>query len=416
LTTLIAGVDDPGAKSFFDGTHRAVAPEETLERIGPLMRGMGITRLANITGLDRIGIPVATACRPNSRGLAVSQGKGLDLPTAKASALMESVESYHAERIELPLRLGSSTELSRSLRLCDVTKLALTLRSTFDPNRPLLWIEGYDLLQQQPAWVPYEIVDTNYTFPLVTGAGCFQATTNGLASGNHVLEAVSHALCEVIERDAVALWYAGSESARRTRRIDVSTIDSQPAIDVLTRLERHGFDVGVWNLTTDVGVPSVLATIVERPGFSARPPYAVHGSGCHPTRDVALIRALLEALQSRLTFIVGSRDDNYREDYERLFNSKTTRAVRAEIGEAPPTVNFVDLPNFQSETFEDDVRHEIRSLQQAGIEQSIVIDLTRADLGIPVVRVVVPGLEGVSTQPDYVAGARARASMGAGSS
>lgn len=416
MTTLIPGVDGPGVKRFFDGTHRAVAPEETLARISPLMRGMGITRVANITGLDRIGIPVATACRPNSRGLAVSQGKGLDLPAAKVSALMESVESYHAERIELPLRLGSYVELSRSHRLCDVTKLALTVRSTFDPNRPLLWIEGYDLLQQEPAWVPYEIVDTNYTFPLVTGAGCFQATTNGLASGNHVLEAVSHALCEVIERDAVAMWNAGIESVRRTHRIDLITIDSQPAIDVLRRLEQHGIDVGVWDLTTDVGVPCVLATIVERPGFSARPPYAVHGSGCHPTRDVALLRALLEALQSRLTFIVGSRDDNFREDYERLFDSKTTRAVWAEIDEVQSMIDFVDLPNFQAETFQDDVRHEIGSLQQAGIEQSIVIDLTRADVGIPVVRVVVPGLEGVSTQPDYVAGGRARASMGVGRS
>jgi ribosomal protein S12 methylthiotransferase accessory factor len=412
LKPLIAGVDDPGAKRFFRGTHRAVAPDDTLARVGPLMRGMGITRLADITGLDRIGVPVATACRPNSRGLAVAQGKGLDLSAAKASALMESVESYHAERIELPLRLGSYAELRQSHRLCDVSKLALTVGSAYHPNRPLLWIEGHDLMQQEPVWVPYEVVETSYAFPLAAAGGCFQATTNGLASGNHLLEAVSHALCEAVERDAVAIWNARGAGRRGSHRIDLGSIDCEPATDVLARLEQHGIDVGVWDLTTDVGLPCVLATIVEPPGFSARPAYAVHGSGCHPSRGVALVRALLEALQSRLTFIVGSRDDNFREDYERLFDSERTRALRADI-ERPPTMAFGGLPDFQSETFEDDVRHELRCLQQAGIEHAVAVDLTRADVGVPVVRVVVPGLEGVSTHPDYVPGSRARAAMDA---
>jgi len=60
------------------------------------MSRMGITRLGNITGLDRIGIPVAVAVRPNSRSVSVSQGKGLELAQAMASALMEACEGFHA--------------------------------------------------------------------------------------------------------------------------------------------------------------------------------------------------------------------------------------------------------------------------------------------------------------------------------
>ncbi len=99
------------SKGHTSGTHRLMAPRETMERLRPLLPRMGITRLANVTGLDQIGIPVVMACRPNSRSLAVSQGKGMDLDAAKVSAAMESIENYHAERIALPLQLATYREL-----------------------------------------------------------------------------------------------------------------------------------------------------------------------------------------------------------------------------------------------------------------------------------------------------------------
>src|SRR5260370_41920527 len=98
-------------KKYRAGTHRLVPPEETLDRIGRFFPAMGITRVADVTGLDTIGIPVVLVYRPNSRSLVVSQGKGLDLVAAKASGVMESVEAYMAERIVLPLVLGSFNDL-----------------------------------------------------------------------------------------------------------------------------------------------------------------------------------------------------------------------------------------------------------------------------------------------------------------
>src|SRR5580700_11508074 len=104
-------VEQPLPKRFRRGTHRTTAPEETLARVRPYAARMGITRLGNITGLDRIGIPVAIAVRPNSRSASVSQGKGLDLPQAMASALMEACEGFHAEAIG-PLRRATHRKLA----------------------------------------------------------------------------------------------------------------------------------------------------------------------------------------------------------------------------------------------------------------------------------------------------------------
>src|SRR3990172_2594314 len=98
-------------KAYWLGTHRSVSPEETVARLRPLMTAMGITRGANLTGLDRIGVPVVAVCRPNSRSIAVAQGKGLTLEAAKASGLMEATETFHAERIDRPLKLSSLEEM-----------------------------------------------------------------------------------------------------------------------------------------------------------------------------------------------------------------------------------------------------------------------------------------------------------------
>jgi hypothetical protein len=94
-------------KAHRSGTDRLVAPEETLENVRRFFPVMGITRVADITGLDTIGIPIVLAHRPNSRHIVVTQGKGLDLAASKASAVMESIEAYTAERIVQPLILGS---------------------------------------------------------------------------------------------------------------------------------------------------------------------------------------------------------------------------------------------------------------------------------------------------------------------
>jgi len=395
------------SKLFRNGTHRIVAPAETLARARKLFGPLGITRVANVTGLDCIGIPVVMVCRPNARSLAVSQGKGVDLDAAKASGVMESIELYHAERVTRPLKLATWNELRFSHDLVAVEKLPLISVSAFHPDRPLLWIEGMDLLGSRPRWLPYELVHTNYTLPFPSGTGCFVMSSNGLASGNHPLEAVSHALCEVIERDASALFRFHPALHQAESRIDLTTVDHSDCRTILDRFAAADVATGVWDMTSDVGVPAFRCVIVDETPNPFRPLGPVEGMGCHPTREVALLRALTEAAQARLTLIAGSRDDNGRDRYGRTQETELSDRARVRLKETG-TRRFTDVPTHAGDTFEDDLAWILARLSSVGIEEAVAVDLTKSELGIPVVRVVVPGLETYHHVQGYVPGPRAR--------
>ena len=213
-------------KRHRDGTHRASAPAATIARARRAMKPLGITRLANLTGLDTIGIPVWSAIRPNGRSLSVSQGKGLTDEHAQASALMESIETWHAENVALPRRRGTVAAMRTRARVVDVRGLARV--APLPRDRVHEWVEGWDLVAGEPIWVPLEAVtlDTVFARPPV-----FDVSSNGLASGNHVLEAIVHGLTEVIERDAEAQWRA----ERGDRRVDPETITG-PGRALMARL------------------------------------------------------------------------------------------------------------------------------------------------------------------------------------
>jgi YcaO-like protein with predicted kinase domain len=165
--------EGPISKGYRLGSHRTADPEETLDRVRPYMADMGITRIANVTGLDSLGIPVVVVARPNSRNLAVAQGKGPSLAAAQASGLMESVEFYHAERIALPLRLATYRDLAAHHAVVDPHQLPRIATRPFEPTMRLLWVAGRELGSAREVWVPYELVHMDYTLPLPEGSGCF---------------------------------------------------------------------------------------------------------------------------------------------------------------------------------------------------------------------------------------------------
>jgi ribosomal protein S12 methylthiotransferase accessory factor len=365
---------------------------------------MGITRIANVTGLDRIGIPVVVVSRPNARSLAVAQGKGLTLAAAQASAVMESIELYHAEYIHLPLKLGTPRELSPSHRLVNLDALPQLKRSRFHHDRTMLWIEGRDLITDTSRWVPYELVHTRYILPFPTGSGCFHASSNGLASGNHLVEAINHGIAEVVERDSTALWNRGD---RALRRVDLATVDDPDCASVIDQIERAGLTVGVWDTTSDVGIASFYSLVVDQRYEMA---HSGSGSGAHPSRAVAFLRAVTEAVQVRTTYISGSRDDlEQREFAPEVIVGRTRQALKLlSTSERCLGRSFQDIPTNDGPTCADDLAWMTNRLRTVGIEELVVVDLTRREtFDIPVVRVVIPGLEGPDDHDRYVPGPRA---------
>jgi YcaO-like protein with predicted kinase domain len=390
LTASGRGGEAEAPKKYRAGTHRLVSPAETLDRVRRFFPVLGITRVADITGLDTVGVPVTAVCRPNSRSVTVSLGKGLDLAAAKASGVMESIEGFMAERIVRPLLLGSFNDLRCSHPLADIGALPRTAESSYHPDLPILWIEGRELFTGAPMWVPYEVVHAAYTLPTPTGTGCFIATSNGLASGNHLLEAICHGICETVERDAAALHGLCTPEQTALRRIDPKTVDDDGCAEILHRFGRAGLATGIWDMTTDIGIPAFRCLIAdqEQPARLGR---ASEGMGCHPDRGVALLRALTEAAQGRVASLSGVRDE------PSLLGAAPEPAGppagRTRLaGEA--TADFTAVPMSEADSFDDDVRWELARLRSVGIGQVIAVDLTREEFGIPVVRIVVPGLEG----------------------
>jgi ribosomal protein S12 methylthiotransferase accessory factor len=394
-------MDNPGRKHVTAGTHRVCSFSETIARVEPLAKAMGITRVASVTGLDYLGIPVVMSVRPLSRGLSVQQGKGLSEDAATASGLMESVESFAAEQYSAgPMWLAPGAE-ERML-----VPSANLLRADLPDDLILPWVAAFDLLTNAPILVPEEMVRFDVSLPRSAAAAWFWSTTNGLAAGNSLDEALVHAICELIERDAEALWWQTPQCYRKAARFDPRTVDDSSVNRLLDRYDEADIAVETWDLTSDVLIPCFLCHIDDRHGKGAYLGRSA-GTGCHLSVAVALCRALTEAAQGRLTGIVGTRDDLTPDryavtDWHRDAACLLFDGATAVEGKPAPRARSCD-----SASTGEDLGTLLRRLCDAGIGSLIYVDLTARALGVPCVRVIAPELEGACRSGYYRAGLRA---------
>jgi len=383
--------------------------EDLLFRLMPLLKDAGITRIANITGLDTVGIPVALVVRPNARSLSVSQGKGVTLGAAKISAVMESLEQMHAERIERPLVLTTYRELVTTSRVADPARLPRTARPFTEDTR-ILWAFARTLRDGRPLAVPFELVHLDMTEPLPEGSGYFAIGSNGLASGHDLVSAISHGIWEVLERDAMTLFYERPALAQSRRRIALQTVDDPTCRALLRKFEHAGIGVAIWDMTSDVGVAAFLCSIGEREFDPLRRIGMAHGYGCHPSSAVALRRAMTEAAQSRLTRIAGSRDDIQAADLESIRSPEAIQRHLAHLAQEEFAARrFDEVPSRPFESNAAALEWTLERLEACGICDAAYVDLSRPEYPIAVARSIVPGLEGFSGATGYVAGERARA-------
>jgi YcaO-like protein with predicted kinase domain len=368
-----------------DGTHRAASLAQTWKRFAPAMKRAGITRIADITGLDTLGIPVATAIRPMGKSLSTQQGKGLTFEAARVSALMEALETWTAEELVATTR-GSANALSNKTNVVDV-KLLPRPRSELDLNAKWDWVEGFDLVASEPVLVPAQAVTLDTT--TVDETTAFDVSSNGLASGNNLVEAILHGLCEVIERDAEAAW----RRAGGDRRLVLDTIRDPALLALIDRIVNTGARVFVWDLASDIGLCAIGCAIVEDPREPAwRALGCYQGFGAHLSPEVAIARAITEAAQTRLTYIAGGRDDFFAADYERATNPKILRQVWDRLAQpCDEPVTFEDLPAYAPNNLGHALEMVVELACVAGAEQVIAVDLTHGKLQVPVAKVIVPG-------------------------
>jgi YcaO-like protein with predicted kinase domain len=353
------------------------------------MSRCGITRLANVTGLDHVGVPVFVAVRPLARSTVTSMGKGPDVVSARVSALMESIETWHAEHLDVPVRTGSAATLGR-LGVPVVAPSTLPLAPGARPDRidPDTWVEGYDLLRDRPAWVPRDAVSMDFVGVRPDADAGLLRGSNGLASGNHLVEAAVHGLCEVVERDATARWRAGPD----LRRVDLTTVTDPLCRDLFDRLAGAGLRLAVWDVTSRVDVPAYGCVLLQDPSDTLWYNAGVHdGFGCHLSPAVAVARAVTEAVQTRMAYICGVREDVGRAEIAAATAPGVMERVWRELDRTPATVPFRTTDRSGSDA-RDDLDTVLAALAAAGCDQAVVVDLSRPPTGVPVVKVLVPGL------------------------
>jgi ribosomal protein S12 methylthiotransferase accessory factor len=386
---LLRGRALAAVKGFRGGTHRLVSPEETLARLLPILPRIGVTRLANITGLDRVGIPVVLAHRPNGATLSNGGGKGVTLVAAKVSAGMEALEVQHAETPTLPFVECPYDAVPAAQRM-HPDGLGGIKGGLFRADLPEAWVTGWDLMGQREIAVPWNTVFM-VPSPMRAPRQFIAMTTNGLASGNHVLEALAAALYEVIERDAVSCSrYAETVTGKPVPRVDLRSVAHPVIDDLMARFERAGIEPLLFDRTADLGIPVFESVVYDR---EMRHVGLGRGYGCHLDPAVAAARALTEAVQGRTIVVAGARDDIFRRDLRAIHMADDgAEIVRMEA--SPASVSLSRYADRSTATFEGDIALMLTALGNAGLDQAVVFELTKPEIGIPVVKVVVPGLEG----------------------
>ena len=164
--------------------------------------------------------------------------------------------------------------------------------------------------------------------------------------------------------------------------------------------------VGIWNMTSDTGVATFFCVITdERFGE-----HSGAGAGTHVDAGIALSRAISEAVQVRTNYITGARDDLEHEEYALSGIAQKERYAESLFNaESAHLTDFSAIASNSFDSFEEDVDWLLGSLSKVGIQEVVSVDLTKPEIGIPVQRIVIPGLEGPHDHQDYCAGPRAYA-------
>ncbi len=404
------------------GTSRIQPVEKTLDKVYPMITELGISRLANITDMDRLRIPNYSAVLPGTEDyIWVYSGKGPTKNHAKASAIMESIERFSALQRNYTNKLiqGSYEELSKSYNILKYDEVIEPLSFSLDPKMIMDYCMGYDLLNDKDILVPASLVIFRFVpkSPSVNPYAFYH--TNGLASGNVMEEAICHALCEVIERDSTSIAELVTsafqfhilktmENSFIQNGVKVRTIESKKFIDdngifpdvdlngvknehiqdLLKRFNDCQISLNIKNITSNLEIPTFIASSVEWINHDYG--YLVEGHGTHPDSRIALMRAITEVSQSRAANIQGSRDDlrKMKYDFEDSDDKRSWQFMKSTFD-----VKFSQIKSFYNEDILDDIQLILKIFREKGLTKSIIVNLTNPKFNIPVVRAIVPGLE-----------------------
>jgi thiazole/oxazole-forming peptide maturase SagD family component len=357
--------------------------ERSLRAVLPLCRQARITRLGDLTGLDRIGLPVVQAVRPAALSEVTSLGRGFSKAEAALGAVMEALERYFGETIaEERIFLATADELENADGLFD--NLLVPERRGNWRDREIPWVAGLDVAKGAMHPVPLELVHTCYSEPPPPHDGLFLRTTTGLACHTSAGEALLHGLLECIERDAIARAFATHGFFDRMR---IASSGLGERVDhILSIAGAHGISFALWLAPSPAGVPVVWCQTIETGPGEPVLALPTEGHAAGPNLESAASSAMLEALSARAGAISGARDDQTREHYRRSTDALVAKA-RALILDGETTMNTAE-PSLAV----PDLGSLLERVINAGLGPILAVPVgADAETGVHCVRTILPG-------------------------
>lgn len=368
-------------KIRLEGAQRACTPRETISRMTPHFDAAGITRISEITGLDRVGIPVAQCIRPNAKYLSVDSGKGATPEAALCSAIMEGFERHVGETAALesitaPIHRLTKTEV----------RFPLLNGAVYNTLVPIKWCEATGIYSKERKIVPHAVAslafgDWKYNFL----ERCFYSSSNGLSSGNTLEEALAGGLYEVIERDQVKCAF---HSEKWLKRVNLESVKNNTLGSLIETLRSNAIMPVLFDCTGDIGIPTYTAYIYD----AEQDLQSYRGYAAHLDPEVAQCRAICEAVQSRLVYMSGSRDDI---NHERFLEYRSDNAQKhmARVISWDKETSSTAHEDCSTASFKDDIHAILDKLDKAKIPEPLIIEF-RHKYPCNVVKVMIPTLEG----------------------
>lgn len=397
-----------------DGGHRLHSPEETLRRyehhISPLT---GVVQHLKPLPMGRGELTPIIDSGPNfarrSEDLEFlrktlrtrSTGKGKTPAQARASALCEAIERYsgvfqgdEARRRDTLAGLGADALhphrlllfSERQYRLREQLNAAQPSRMQrvphpFDEQRTIEWSPAWSLTHGAMRYVPTAVCYFNHS----DGAPSFcWADSNGCAAGNSVEEAFLQGFLELAERDAVALWWYNRV---RRPRVDLEGFDEPYLRQLTAHYHALGRELWVLDLTQDLGIPAFAAISRD---VGRTPERISIGFGAHLEARIGILRALTEMNQF-LPLLESNVPAPPDSEVGRWMASATLEGHPYLVPAEAPVRTAAHFARQWSEDVREDVELCVERAWRLGLE-TLVVDQTRPDIGLTVVRVLVPGL------------------------
>ena len=338
-----------------------------------------------------------------------SAGKGSTREQSKVSALCEALERYSGaslgDEIRAPRRFTEFANGEEAIHPNDVQLFSDNqldnaksingdghpyniVPSRFDPDSEIDWTPVWSLTQQRHRYLPTSML---YSMPAEQrGPADLIADSNGCAAGNTMEEAILQGFYELVERDAFAIWWY---NRLRVPAVDLSSFDDEYLASASQHYARYQRDLWLLDVTSDIGIPTFVA-LSRRPGGPTED--IIYGAGAHADPRIAALRAICELNQCLTWLPRPGRGDGRPmiDDPLALWWWKTAR-----LADCPWLAPAADAPLCKASQYaaieSTDTRDDVeacRALAEARGMEFLVLDQTRPDIGMPVVRVIVPGM------------------------